>query len=106
EEALYYCFFFFFCGFHLLFSMSWVIGIIPASSGFVQNTPMYTFDSWPGYVSGIIGAVTSTAMAVQVVVLAHYYRRIWRHHNAAGHTMVKAKAELARNGAKVYFTRG
>ncbi|KAI6018365.1 hypothetical protein EDC04DRAFT_2741966, partial [Pisolithus marmoratus] len=64
--------FFFFCGFHLLFSMIWVIGI-PGSSGFIQTTPMYAFNNWPGYVSGIIGA---------------------------------AKAELARNGAKMYFTRG
>ncbi|KAG6845331.1 hypothetical protein H0H87_010788 [Tephrocybe sp. NHM501043] len=32
--------------------------------------------------------------------------KIYKHHTAAGHTMEKAKAELATHGAKAYFTRG
>ncbi|KIK19347.1 hypothetical protein PISMIDRAFT_156105 [Pisolithus microcarpus 441] len=104
EQALYYYIFFFFCGFHLLYSIYMVIGIpSTGSAGLIQTIQMYASGHWA---AGILGTVATVGWSVQGLGLAYYYRQIWSHHNAAGHTVDKAKAELASHGAKAYFTRG
>ncbi|KAI6036263.1 scamp family-domain-containing protein [Pisolithus microcarpus] len=104
EQALYYYIFFFFCGFHLLYSIYMVIGIpSTGSAGLIQTIQMYASGHWA---AGILGTVATVGWSVQGLGLAYYYRQIWSHHNTAGHTVDKAKAELASHGAKAYFTRG
>ncbi|KAI6005633.1 scamp family-domain-containing protein [Pisolithus albus] len=96
--------FFFFCGFHLLYSIYMVIGIpSTGSAGLIQTIQMYASGHWA---AGILGTVATVGWSVQGLGLAYYYRQIWNHHNTAGHTVDKAKAELASHGAKAYFTRG
>ncbi|KAI6018374.1 scamp-domain-containing protein, partial [Pisolithus marmoratus] len=107
EEALYYYIFFFSCGFHLYFSVFWFIGTPDSGiGGLIQTIQMYASGNWAGYIAGIIGTVTTAGFAVQGVGLAYYYRQVWNHRDAAGHTIRKAKAEVARKGVKAYFTRG
>ncbi|KAI6109479.1 scamp family-domain-containing protein [Pisolithus sp. B1] len=104
EQALYYYIFFFFCGFHLLYSIYMVIGIpSTGSAGLIQTIQMYASGHWA---AGILGTVATVGWSVQGLGLAYYYRQIWSHHTTAGHTVDKAKAELASHGAKAYFTRG
>ncbi|KAG2357685.1 scamp-domain-containing protein [Suillus spraguei] len=104
EQALYYYFYFFFGGFHLLFSVYMIIGIpSTGSAGLIQMIQMYAQGHWA---AGILGTIATVGWTVQGLGNAFYYRQIWNHHSAAGHTMDKAKAELASHGAKAYFTRG
>ncbi|KAI9571330.1 scamp family-domain-containing protein [Boletus coccyginus] len=104
EQALYYYLYFFFGGFHLLFSVYMIIGIpSTGSAGLIQTIQMYTQGHWA---AGILGTIATVGWTLQGVGNAFYYRQIWYHHTAAGHSMDKAKAELASHGAKAYFTRG
>ncbi|KDR81661.1 hypothetical protein GALMADRAFT_239750 [Galerina marginata CBS 339.88] len=104
EQALYYYFYFFFGGFHLLFSLYMIIGIPgTGSAGIIQTIRMFSNRFW---VAAILGTIASVGWTVQGVGNAYYYRQIYSHHTAAGHTMEKAKTELASHGAKAYFTRG
>ncbi|KAJ2982658.1 hypothetical protein NUW54_g10721 [Trametes sanguinea] len=104
EQALYYYLYFFFGGFHLLFSVYMIIGIpSTGSAGLIQTIQAFTKPSLP---AAIVGTVATVGWVVQGVGLAYYYRQIWAHHKAAGHSVEKAKAELATHGAKAYFTRG
>ncbi|EJF65884.1 scamp-domain-containing protein [Dichomitus squalens LYAD-421 SS1] len=104
EQALYYYLFFFFGGFHLLFSVYMIIGIpSTGSAGLIQTIQAFTKPSLP---AAIVGTVATVGWIAQGVGLAYYYRQIWAHHNAAGHSVEKAKTELATHGAKAYFTRG
>ncbi|KAJ3869974.1 scamp family-domain-containing protein [Lentinula novae-zelandiae] len=144
EQALYYYFYFFFCGFHLLFSVYMIIGVpryptlkvfrgncsprLPFSStgsaGLIQTIQMFAGHHW---VAAILGLVATVGWTLQGLGNAFYYRQIYTHHTAAGHTMEKAssrmfilalafeplifqsfqaKTELASHGAKAYFTRG
>jgi hypothetical protein len=104
EQALYYYLYFFFGGFHLLFSVYMIIGIpSTGSAGLIQTIQMFSQGHWA---AGILATIATTGWTLQGVGNAFYYRQIWYHHTAAGHTMDKAKAELANHGAKAYFTRG
>ncbi|KAH7889349.1 scamp family-domain-containing protein [Phlebopus sp. FC_14] len=104
EQALYYYLYFFCGGFHLLFSVYMIIGIpSTGSAGLIQTIQMYSRGHWA---AGILGTFATVGWSVQGLGNAFYYRQIWNHHTAAGHTMDKAKAELATHGAKAYFTRG
>ncbi|KAL4067958.1 scamp family-domain-containing protein [Scleroderma yunnanense] len=104
EQALYYYLFFFFCGFHLLLSVYMIVGIpSTGSAGLIQTIQMYASGHWA---AGILGTIATVGWSVQGSGLAYYYRQIWNHHTAAGHTMDKAKTELATHGAKAYLTRG
>jgi len=104
EQALYYYLYFFFGGFHLLFSAYMIIGIpSTGSAGLIQTIRMYIGHHW---VAAILGTVATVGWTIQGLGNAFYYRQIYQHHNAAGHTMEKAKSELATHGAKAYFTRG
>ncbi|KAF4576436.1 hypothetical protein EYR36_004413 [Pleurotus pulmonarius] len=104
EQSLYYYFYFFFGGFHLLFSIYMIIGIpSTGSAGLIQTIQMYARHAW---VAAVLGTVTTVGWTVQGLGNAFYYRQIYAHHTAAGHSMEKAKAELATHGAKAYFTRG
>ncbi|KAI0721062.1 scamp family-domain-containing protein [Cerioporus squamosus] len=85
--------YFFFGGWHLLFSVYMIIGI--PSTGSAASLP-----------AAIVGTVATVGWVVQGAGLAFYYRQIWAHHKAAGHSVEKAKTELATHGAKAYFTRG
>ncbi|KAG1827212.1 scamp family-domain-containing protein [Suillus subaureus] len=97
-------FYFFFGGFHLLFSVYMIIGIpSTGSAGLIQMIQMYAQGHWA---AGILGTIATVGWTVQGLGNAFYYHQIWNHHSAAGHTMDKAKAELASHGAKAYFTRG
>jgi len=104
EQALYYYFYFFFGGFHLLFSAYMIIGIpSTGSAGLIQTIHMYATGHWA---AGIFGTIATVGWMLQGLGNAFYYHQIWKHHTAAGHTVDKAKAELASHGAKAYFTRG
>ncbi|RDX56743.1 scamp-domain-containing protein [Polyporus arcularius HHB13444] len=104
EQALYYYLYFFFGGWHLLFSVYMIIGIpSTGSAGLIQTINAYSKPSLP---AAIVGTVATVGWVVQGAGLGFYYRQIWAHHNAAGHSVEKAKTELAAHGAKAYFTRG
>jgi len=104
EQSLYYYIYFIFCGFHLLFSVYMIIGIpSTGSAGLINTISMYARGA---IVAGVLGTVASVGWVLQGVGNAFYYRQIWNHHNAAGHSFSKAKGELAQHGAKAYFTRG
>ncbi|KAF9564597.1 scamp-domain-containing protein [Agrocybe pediades] len=104
EQALYYYFYFFFGGFHLLFSLYMIIGFQgTGSAGLIQTISAFSHHFW---VAGALGLVATVGWTVQGVGNAYYYRLIYQHHTAEGHTMAKAKTELASHGAKTYFTRG
>ncbi|EEB97154.1 hypothetical protein MPER_03579, partial [Moniliophthora perniciosa FA553] len=102
EQALYYYFYFFFCGFHLLFSVYMIIGIpSTGSAGLIQTVQMFVGHHWA---AAVLGLVASIGWLLQGLGNAFYYRQIYAHHTAAGHTM--EKVQLATHGAKAYFTRG
>jgi len=104
EQSLYYYMYFFFGGFHLLFSVYMIIGIpSTGSAGLIQTIQMF---SRHAIVAAILGTVATIGWTVQGLGNAFYFRQIWAHHTAAGHSMEKAKSELASHGAKAYFTRG
>ncbi|KAF9454542.1 scamp-domain-containing protein [Macrolepiota fuliginosa MF-IS2] len=95
EQALYYYLYFFFGGFHLLFSAYMIIGVpSTGSAGLIQTIRMFINHHWA---AAILGTIATVGWIIQ---------GIYQHHNAAGHSMEKAKAELATHGAKAYFTRG
>jgi len=104
EQSLYYYLYFFFGGFHLLFSIYMIIGVpSTGSAGLIQTIQMFARKA---IVAGVLGTVATVGWTLQGVGNAFYYRQIWAHHTAAGHSMEKAKTELASHGAKAYFTRG
>ncbi|TFL07478.1 scamp family-domain-containing protein [Pterulicium gracile] len=104
EQALYYYLYFFFCGFHLLFSFYMIIGIpSTGSAGLIQTVGMFNRGAIP---AGILCIIATVGWTIQGVGHAWYYKQIWAHHTAAGHSFDKAKTELATQGAKSYFTRG
>jgi len=104
EQALYYYIFFFFAGWHLVFSVYMIIGIpSTGSAGLIQTISSYA----QGHiVAGILGTIATVGWVLQTVGLAFYYRQTWTHHSAEGHTFDKAKGELTQHGTKAYFTRG
>ncbi|KAK0483695.1 scamp family-domain-containing protein [Armillaria novae-zelandiae] len=104
EQALYYYLYFVFGGFHLLFSVYMIVGVpSTGSAGLIQTIQMFVNHHWA---AAILGLVATIGWIVQGLGNAFYYRQIYAHHTAAGHTMEKAKTELASHGAKAYFTRG
>jgi hypothetical protein len=104
EQSLYYYLYFFFGGFHLLFSLYMIIGVpSTGSAGLINTISMFARKA---FVAGVLGIVATVGWTLQGVGNAFYFRKIWTHHNAAGHSMEKAKSELATHGAKAYFTRG
>ncbi|KAL0581585.1 hypothetical protein V5O48_000515 [Marasmius crinis-equi] len=104
EQALYYYLYFFFCGFHLLFSIYMIIGIpSTGSAGLIQTVQMFSGHHWA---AAVLALVASIGWLIQGLGNAFYYKQIYSHHNSQGHTMEKAKSELATHGAKAYFTRG
>ncbi|KAF8320125.1 scamp-domain-containing protein [Clavulina sp. PMI_390] len=104
EQALYYYLYFFFCGWHLLFSVYMILGIpSTGSAGLIQTIGMF---SQGHLAAGILGAFASAGWVVQGLGNGIYYRMVWNHHNEQGHSFTKAKGELAQHGAKSYFARG
>ncbi|KAI0322210.1 scamp family-domain-containing protein [Amylostereum chailletii] len=104
EQALYYYIYFFFCGWHLLFSIYMILGIpSTGSAGLIQTISRFSKGS---LVAGILGIIATVGWTIQGLGNLYYYRLIWQHHTAAGYTLDKAKGELATQGAKSYFTRG
>ncbi|KAL5529650.1 hypothetical protein ACEPAG_5635 [Sanghuangporus baumii] len=98
EQALYYYFYFFFCGWHLVFSIYMIIGI-PAtgSAGLINMIQMYV----NGHIAaGVLGTIATAGWIFQGLGNLFYYRQIWMHHNAQGHTFDNAKSELATHWAK------
>lgn len=104
EQSLYYYLYFFFGGFHLLFSIYMIIGIPSTGSAGLINT--ISAFSRKAIVVGVLGTIATVGWVIQGVGNAFYYRQIWAHHHDAGHSFAKAKGELAQHGAKAYFTRG
>jgi len=104
EQALYYYLFFFFAGWHLLFSIYMIIGIpSTGAAGLIQTIQAYVRGH---IVAGILGTIATVGWVAQTLGLAFYYRLTWAHNTAAGHTIDQAKGELTQHGAKAYFTRG
>jgi len=103
EQSLYYYLYFFFCGWHLLFSVYMILGIpSTGSAGLIQTVSMFS----RGYiVGGVLGVVATVGWFIQGLGNAWYYRQIWQHHNQAGHTFTKAKGELQQHGIRAYFSR-
>jgi len=104
EQSLYYYLYFIFCGFHILFSAYMLLGIPSTGAAGLINTIQGFTHGW--IVAAVLGTVASVGWAIQLLGNLFYYRLIWNHHNAEGHTFTKAKSELATHGAKAYFTRG
>ncbi|CCM04618.1 uncharacterized protein FIBRA_06802 [Fibroporia radiculosa] len=104
EQSLYYYLYFVFGGFHLAYSLYMIVGIpSTGSAGFIQTIEQYI----DGHiVAGVFGTIATVGWVLQGGGNAMYYRQIWYHHKAAGHSVAKAKSELATHGAKAYFTRG
>ncbi|CAK5277673.1 unnamed protein product [Mycena citricolor] len=91
--------YFFFGGFHLIFSVYMIIGVpSTGSAGLIQMIQIW--------VAAVFCLIATIGWTVQGLGNAFYYRQIYAHHTAAGHTMEKAKSELATHGAKAYFMRG
>ncbi|KAG6814386.1 hypothetical protein H0H92_010972 [Tricholoma furcatifolium] len=91
-------------GFSLLSTPRRIIGVpSTGAAGLIRTIQMFVKHYW---VAAILGLVATVGWIVQGLGNAYYYREIYRHHTAAGHTMEKAKTELATHGAKAYFTRG
>ncbi|KZS99202.1 scamp-domain-containing protein [Sistotremastrum niveocremeum HHB9708] len=104
EQSLYYYLYFFFCGWHILFSIYMIIGIPgTGSAGLIQMIGMY---SQGHIVAGVLATVATVGWTIQGLGDLFYFRSIWKHHNAEGHSIQKAKTELATHGAKSYFSRG
>lgn len=104
EQSLYYYFFFFFCGWHLLFSVYAIIGVPSTGlAGLINTIQMY---SRGALVAGILGTISTLGWVLQFLGIGFFFRQIWAHHTAAGHSVAKAKAEFAQHGARAYFTRG
>ncbi|KAI0093687.1 scamp family-domain-containing protein [Irpex rosettiformis] len=104
EQALYYYVYFVFGGFHLLFSAYGIIG--PQGSGAAGVIQTILAFTGGHIVAGVFCAIAAAGWTVQGLGNALYFRQIWFHRKAAGHTFEKAKGELATHGAKAYFTRG
>jgi len=103
EQAMYYYIYFFFCGWHLLFSIYMILGIpSTGSAGIIQTIRIFSSGHW---VAGIFCIIATVGWTIQGAGNGWYYHQIWQHHNAAGHTVDKAKAEFATHGAKSYFSR-
>ncbi|KAF8580869.1 scamp-domain-containing protein, partial [Ramaria rubella] len=104
EQSLYYYFFFFFCGWHLLFTVYAIIGVPSTGlAGLINTIQMY---SRGAIVAGILGTISTVGWILQGAGIGFFYRQIWAHHTAAGHSVAQARSELAQHGAKAYFTRG
>ncbi|KAH9951467.1 scamp family-domain-containing protein [Amylocystis lapponica] len=103
EQALYFYIYFVFGGFHLLYSLYMIIGIpSTGSAGLIQTIRMYVGGS---IVAGILGTIATVGWVIQGAGNGLCFRQIWVHNKSAGHTMEKAKTELATHGARAYFTR-
>ncbi|KAI0054137.1 scamp-domain-containing protein [Auriscalpium vulgare] len=104
EQSLYYYIYYFFAGWHLLFSLYIFIGIpSTGSAGVIQTVRMYARGS---LAAGILCTLATVGWGLQGLGNAFYYKQIWDHGKAAGHSVTKARSELATTGAKAYFTRG
>jgi len=104
EQSLYYYLYFFFAGWHILFSGYMVIGIpSTGSAGLIQTVGLFVQHHW---VAAILGTIASAGWVLQAFGSVFYFRQIWAHHNSQGHSIQKAKTELATHGAKSYFARG
>ncbi|KAJ3550719.1 hypothetical protein NM688_g5011 [Phlebia brevispora] len=89
EQALYYYLYFFFGGWHLAFTLYMFIGI-PATggAGLINMIKMFI----DGHLAaGIVTAISAAAWAVEGLGNALYYRQIWYHRKAAGHTFAKRR---------------
>ncbi|GJJ12111.1 hypothetical protein Clacol_006352 [Clathrus columnatus] len=81
-----------------------VIGVPSTGlAGLINTIQMYTGHH---FVAAVLGTIATVGWAAQGCGLGFLYRQIWYHHNDAGHSVAKAKSELAEHGAKAYFTRG
>ncbi|THG95853.1 hypothetical protein EW026_g5872 [Hermanssonia centrifuga] len=89
EQALYYYLYFFFGGWHLLFSLYMIIGIpSTGSAGLVQTIRMFI----QGHLAAaIIGTFAAVGWIVQGAGNAFFYRQIWAHRKAAGHTSIRRR---------------
>lgn len=66
--------YFFFCGWHLLFSIYMILGIpSTGSAGLIQTIGMF---SQGHIVAGVLGTIASTGWALQGVGNAIYYRMV------------------------------
>jgi len=107
EQSLYYYFYFFFCGFHLLFSVYMIIGIPgTGGAGLISTIRSFSKGGVTAIIAGVISAIALAGWVTQGLGNLFYYRQIWTHHNTEGHSIQKARTELATQGAKAYFTRG
>ncbi|KLO14703.1 scamp-domain-containing protein [Schizopora paradoxa] len=101
DVSLFKDLYFFFCGFHLLFSV-----YITGGAGLIATIRSFTKGGVMAIIAGIISTIALAGWVIQGFGNALYYRQIWTHHNTEGHSFTKAKTELATHGAKAYFTRG
>ncbi|CCA77985.1 related to secretory carrier-associated membrane protein 2 [Serendipita indica DSM 11827] len=104
DQSLYFYIYFFFCGWHLLYSIYMVIGI-PGTGTAGIITTVISFQKGR-IVAGVLCVIACTGWTIQTAGHAFYYKKTWDYHTQAGHTLDKAKGELAANGAKSYFSRG
>ncbi|EPQ58025.1 scamp-domain-containing protein [Gloeophyllum trabeum ATCC 11539] len=106
EQSLYYYVYFFFGGWHILFSLYMAIGLpSTGSAGIIQTVIMFAHGG-AGIAGGVLGALASAGWVIEAFGSLWFFRLIWAHGKAAGHSFDKAKGEFATHGAKAYFSRG
>ncbi|QRW27494.1 RNA recognition motif protein [Rhizoctonia solani] len=81
EQSLYYC-----------------------SAGLINTVASFSRGG-SGIVAGVLGIIATVGWTLQGVGNGWYYREIWTHHHDAGHSLSKAKGELAQHGAKAHVCR-
>ncbi|KXN86883.1 Secretory carrier-associated membrane protein 2, partial [Leucoagaricus sp. SymC.cos] len=104
--------YFFFGGFHLLFSVYMIIGVpSTGSAGLVQTIRMFIGHHW---VAAVLGTVATVGWTIQGLGNAFYFAQASQYYRRTFLSSLhfdqlrsmQAKAELATHGAKAYFTRG
>ncbi|GAA99048.1 uncharacterized protein L969DRAFT_54729 [Mixia osmundae IAM 14324] len=104
ELSVYYYVFFFFGGWHALFSIYMLLGIRSTGSAGLLNTILALTDV--KIVSGIFGVLATAGWALETGGIVFEYLRILKHHRTKGHSIDAARAEIAVHGFRRYFTRG
>ncbi|ELU44821.1 polyadenylate-binding protein [Rhizoctonia solani AG-1 IA] len=74
-----------------------IVGIPSTGSAGLINTVASFSRGGSGIVAGVLGIIATVGWTLQGVGNGWYYREIWTHHHDAGHSLSKAKGELAQH---------
>ncbi|KAL7415950.1 scamp family-domain-containing protein [Mrakia frigida] len=103
EYAIFYYIYFVFGGIHVAFSIYMAIGIpSTGSAGLINTIEMFAQSH---ILAAVFGVISSVGWVFQALFSLAWYKLIWAHHNSKGHTMEKAKGEVAQQGFWMYLTK-